>query len=318
MMNTLMPFRKFEAEFLRLVHTNDLLGAVDWLRLGGGQYPEKAALLFFWRACMAALMEKPDEAIEILQQGIEFGYWWSESLLCGDDDLASLQNRSDFSALLPLCRERKQQAEASQPAEVLVYAPASDFPTPIMIVLHGWTGNAETSVEPFLHLPETGWLLAAIQSSQLTYPGGHCWDDRNRARQDILDMWDALNQNHLIDPSRIVVAGFSQGGGLAVEISLNQIIPARGVLAIAPYLQISDDLSNPGSSKQPLSGLRAYLMTGELDENQPTFKKIEEWLRSCQVPCHREQIIGMAHEFPADFPSQLDRALSFLQNGWLK
>ena len=99
-MEALMSFPQFRSEFMRLYHLGDYDNAFAWLRLGGGQYPDRAALLFFWRACILSLLSQPQEAIQTLQDGIDLGYWWSENLLRSDTDLISLQGRSEFEALV--------------------------------------------------------------------------------------------------------------------------------------------------------------------------------------------------------------------------
>ncbi len=148
----MMDFHLFQAEFLRLYHARSYPDAMDWLRLGGGQYPEKAAQLYFWRACITALVDQPDQAVAVLRQGFDLGYWWAERLLRGDSDLLSLQERPDFNELVAQCEARHLEAEKQNPAEVLVFLPDPGVqpPYPFLIGLHSRNSSPEEMAQ---HLP---------------------------------------------------------------------------------------------------------------------------------------------------------------------
>lgn len=305
-MAELMPFNQFRDEFMRLYALKDFQAARDWLRLGGGQFPQRAALLFFWHACLMALMKEPVQAVQILAQGVDLGLWWSESFLRRDPDLASLQGLAEFEHLIPTCRQRHQAAEAQSQAELLVYAPADVFqpPYPTLLALHSRGTSAAEMAEPFFHLNELGWLIAVVQSSQLAYPGGYLWDDRSRARQDILDLLPLLAEKHPLDPQRTLLAGFSQGGGLAIELGLSGDLAVVGVLALSPYLA---QLPETAASRPGI-----WISRGERDLNREMFDRIAQRLEQLKLRHRLESFPELGHDFPPDFPSILNQALAFL------
>jgi predicted esterase len=312
-MNSPLSFVKFRAEFMRLYHLGAYADAYSWLRLGGGQYPQQASLLFFWRACILSLLKEPTEAIQVLQDGLNLGYWWAESLLRKDTDLASLQGLPEFETIVRTCETLHQESEKENPAEILVYPPEKGIfsPTPLMILLHSRSGNPEEMMFPYLGLIQQGWLVAVVKSSQILFPGGYSWDDRERAYKDILDMVDELKRNFPASFSPMVVSGFSQGGGLALEIATKRLLPLDGALAIAPYIRdIQASISSPAP---PISAPpRIYLVTGDEDTGQEGFARIIESLQTHRIPFQQECHPHLGHEFPADFEPSLQKGLAFI------
>ena len=89
--------------------------------------------------------------------------------------------------------------------------------------LHGWGPVAEQ-----------GWLLAAAQSSQAGMTDQYIWDDQNTALREIAQHYATLRDEHDIDPSRVVLGGFSMGGETALRAALLGTMPARGFILLGP------------------------------------------------------------------------------------
>lgn len=65
----------------------------------------------------------------------------------------------------------------------------------------------------------------------------------------------ALIAEQTVEPSRIVIAGFSQGGAIALHTSLRHPEPLAGVLALSTYLPLGDKLereASPANRKTPI------------------------------------------------------------------
>ncbi len=307
----MMDFQLFGAEFLRLYHAENYADAINWLRLGGGQFPEKAATLYFWRACITTLLGQPDQAVEVLKQGFDLGYWWAERLLQDDSDLVSLQGRPDFIELIARCEARHLEAEKDHPAEVLVYPPDPGFqpPYPVLLVLHGRSSTTEVITQPLLPVTRMGWMLAAVQSSQMLIPGAYAWDDYPRARDDVRSMMDEVTGRYPVDNGRIVLAGFSQGGGLALELALGGTLMPRGVIAFAPYLRM-----NESASEFVNRNFKVWVATGMLDSGQAIFSSVENLLHTQSIPYRWEHVPNLGHNLPEDLTKHFIQAYDFILN----
>jgi phospholipase/carboxylesterase len=76
-----------------------------------------------------------------------------------------------------------------------------------------------------------------------------------RASQASIEAIIAQEMARGIPPARIFLAGFSQGGAIAVHTALRQTAPLAGVLALSTYLPLSDSVSAealPGSRITPI------------------------------------------------------------------
>jgi len=306
-----MDFHLFEAEFLRLYHAENYADAMNWLRLGGGQFPEKAATLYFWRACITTLLGQPDQAVAVLKEGFDLGYWWAERLLKGDSDLGSLQELPDFIELVARCEARHLEAEKGHPAEVLVYLPDPGFqpPYPLLLVLHGRSSTPEAITQPLLPVTGMGWMLAAVQSSQMLLPGAYAWDDYHCSRDDVRSMMDVVKVRFPVDNGRIVLAGFSQGGGLALKLALSGVLKPRGVIAFAPYLRLTENASESANKN-----FKVWMATGMLDSRQTIFSNIENLLQTHSISYRREHVENLGHNLPENLTNHFIKAYNFIFN----
>lgn len=311
-----MPFPDYQNEFFRRYHGGNYRAALEWLRAGEDNYPQQSAALYYWRICLLCLLGQPDQAVSVLQEGLESGMWWSEEMLRQDPDLAGLLGRPDFENLIILSGDRQLQAQATSEPAMLVYAPEdqADGPAPLLLALHSRYGNAPEMAERFRHLTRSGWLVAVPQSSQVAYQGAYVWDKRPKAVSEIKDLLARLIDEVWVDEQNIVLAGYSQGGALALELALSGEIPACGVLGIAPYLRETTALEKPPTGWRQ-NGLRAWLITGGRDKAQDVFAGIERLLGRRAIPYRREHHPELDHAFPPDFPDSLGRALHFFLQG---
>lgn len=73
----------------------------------------------------------------------------------------------------------------------------------------------------------------------------------------------AREQDRGIDPARIVLAGFSQGGAIALQTGLRSALPFAGIMALSTYLPLADSLQ---AEKQARADLPILMLHGNRDE----------------------------------------------------
>jgi len=76
-----------------------------------------------------------------------------------------------------------------------------------------------------------------------------------RASQQAIEALIAQEVARGITPDHIFLAGFSQGGAIALHTALRQAVPLAGVLALSCYLPLADSASNeilPGTRITPV------------------------------------------------------------------
>ena len=272
-------------------------------------FPEEEASTSLWRLCLLSRLGRTGGALAAMSQALERGLWWAESALRDDEDLAPLQGVPAYESMVAECKRRFSEAQVNARPELLVRLPAAQPPYPLLIALHGRLSSAardQARWEPVLGM---GWILAMPQSSQCGSPTAFSWDDAVRAREEIAAHYCKLAGQYPIDEQRIVLAGFSQGAVMSIQISLLGATPARGFIAVVPGRMALEGLEGLARSARTLRG---YLVAGGRDPRKEVFTEIQSTLNRNGVPCEMEEHPEMAHDFPHDFERTIAKALKFL------
>ncbi len=279
------------------------------------KFPDKCGEISLGIACINARMGRIEEAVRTLERAMSKGHWWSKSELLQIPALSSLRERSDFTILVEKCVSLQREREASLRPELLVFTPrnTSTLRT-AMIALHGRGETAQVCVPYWKPAVSIGVLLAVPGSSEPFRSEGLCWDDHARARREVANAYAQLHASHGASFDRTIVAGYSQGGELALSLSLIQSFPCAGFIAVSPgpfgkerLEEFSTVLENAA-----LHGLRGYLFSGDKDPTYPMTKKIHEEMVRMGITCDFTVEEGLGHAYPIDFERRLVSAAKFV------
>lgn len=156
--------------------------------------------------------------------------------------------------------------------------PEGKGPHPVILMLHGWTGD-ESSMWVFASkLPEDA-LLVAPRAPFTSPMGGYAWhehrldhwpwlDEFRPAMDSLLEIL-TINYFPLGDFNRVRVVGFSQGAALAFSFAL--LYPER-INAVAGLSGFMPDGAHLFVHDRPLVGKKAFLAHGTKDELVPVEK----------------------------------------------
>jgi predicted esterase len=313
-------FSDLEKQLYQLYQNGEYAQALDLATRAASRFPAEALRTCYWRVCMASLLDETALALQLLEEAVVSGLWYAEAQLRGDPDLQSLQGLPEFERLMEVCRKRQAEAQAQAAPVLLTLQPedqcqAGRQPCPLLLALHGNNKTAEGSVGFWRSAVSKGWLLALPQSSQVRGPDAYVWNDRDWAVREIQEHYAALCEQYAVDPERVVVAGFSLGGELAIWLVMSGTIEARGFIAVGPggpYMNEPDKWVPLIAASQG-SGLRGYLVVGEQDVFcYEGTQSLAALLRSRDVPCELEVHPNLGHDFPPEFQQSLAQALEFL------
>jgi len=153
--------------------------------------------------------------------------------------------------------------------------PSGPGPHPVILLLHGWTGDENVMWIFTSRLPRRTLLLAP----RGLYPapnGGYGWhphregvwpsvEDFHPAVEALLDLLTPANCP-LADFTRLGVVGFSQGAALAYTLAL--LHPQR-LAALAGLSGFVPQGAGSTALHKPLAGLPVFVAHGSLDETVP-------------------------------------------------
>lgn len=249
---------------------------------------------WYQRASEQVAANELDAAEETIDGALAAGHLWRVSLLIAPT-LQALRGRDRFEALASEARRRVDQRHLVP--LVLTAAPGSrSHVAPLLLVLHGATGNASAELERWRPATRLGWIVAAGQSSQPATEDGFCWDPpRERVAQDI-----RVISAQLPPHGRVVVAGFSQGAWVALMLGLQaDIVVAGSVVMIAPFA--GPDPNLPAAWRR----LKVSILVGEEDAYRTPVELLAQQLAQGDHHVSIEVIPDLGHAYPADFAGRL-------------
>ena len=180
--------------------------------------------------------------------------------------------------------------------------------------LPGWGGDAVAFSRAWWAAADAGYVVVVPESSQMPTPGFFVWTDRETATADIEAVWSEAETAHGVAGLPLVAAGFSQGGGLAVELALaGRPVPAAALLALSAGTPEDVTPDPEAAARAAARGLRGRLIVGERDEHAlPQARELARRLGEAGLECPLTIEPGLAHEPPRDFGARLPDLLAAL------
>lgn len=205
-------------------------------------------------------------------------------LIKTDTDLERVRSDARFAKVIESVTKNRTAAEEAKknaPKEIeepLYYIPEKldkTKPAPLVILCHGGQGNKKEFLESWKDAAaEAGVCLVSLNGGEYVAPGRFGWyrgDVTNligalpKIEKRLRAAIDAAKVKYNIDPERVAVAGFSQGGGVALFAGLQYKSFIRGAVAVGAAYP-TDELDNLLKATA-FDGAQIYQIAGEKDEN---------------------------------------------------
>lgn len=215
-----------------------------------------------------------------------------------------------------------------------IFEPRGDGPHPTILTLHGWGANALDLLGLAPYLAGGQFLMLCPQGPVQTPIGpgavGYGWYPITlggppdmaallASRQQLREFLDAAMARYAIDPRKLLVLGFSQGGVMAYALGLSE--PHRFAALVALSTWLPQELQGHLGDLTPSQNLPTWIQHGSRDEliQVERARTSVEVLRQARVPLtYREYDMG--HEINAQSLRDLsnwlqDKVLSPLVTG---
>ncbi len=287
-------------------------------------FPEEYALINYWRICLAARLEQFEIANKFLESTLASGIWFSDVLLRQSPSLEGIQGQGEFERLVEIS-EKLRAADGSD-VPLLLARPEDacepgDVGCPMLLFLHANSDTAQNNLQHWAHLSSQGWLAAIPQSSWGMWTGAYGWTTYEATKAEILDHYKTLTRQYSIDSDSLVLGGFSMGGAMALQMTLNGDLPARGFILLGPAGGMIDEIDAIKDEEwwAQIEGgwrksLRGVILIGEADETIPQEKirKLAHKLNDAGIPTRLQTFPGLGHAYPPDFETVSNQAIDFI------
>jgi len=318
-----LTFDDLQTHIQALYREKDYAAALDLATEQSPNFPEQFHLLYYWRVCMAARTNQINLALQLLDELINNGFWYVETLLRKSPSLLPLQGIPEFEQRIERSRQL-QSEERSRLYPLLIlrstgHCSAGQEPCPLLIALHANASTAQQSVDCWQAAASAGWLVAIPQSTQAVWKGAYVWDDREVMEQELLRHFHALTKQYSVDLQRVVIAGHSLGGELAIWLAIKGILPTAGFIAIGPGGPLMDGVENWTALLEENNSrtLRGYLILGDEDStiSPNQVHMLTKILNRAGISTEIEEIPGAGHDFAPEYADGLLRGLNFIEEG---
>lgn len=273
----------------------------------------------FQLACCWARQGQTDRALSELELSIRYG-WQDAEALRGDEHLASLQIDPRLAELIVAADECLRES-------YLVYAGKNlnrSRPVPVLVLLQG-LGCGPRAELPYWSAAadDLGWLIVAPRAATKVGPMLFGWHRARMSDSQSPNYFDVLatekcietamqdvRREYTIDENQIYLAGFSQGGGVALHLLREPDHPYQGAVVFCGLNQQAGvDAWREAYARRRFS---VAVLAGSLDPLLPRSQTLVEDLKSAAVPYQFVELPEAGHEYPSDFAARIRSALDFI------
>lgn len=273
-------------------------------------------------ACCLVRLGETDRALAELKVAVECG-WADADALDRDEDWRPLRRDERFAEMV-------NAAAACRDEKLLLYADDSvgrDRPAPLLVVLHG-LGCGPRGEMPYWKpvADELGMVVVAPRSGTEFGPMLHGWQKagaKNSSAADFFDMDSArervdaaieeADRLYTIDRGAVVLAGYSQGGGVVLQLIADRPTRIRGAVAVCSLCPPLEEANFRKVANE--SQIRVQVIAGEHDRLLDRSKSAAEVLQAAGIPTRFEVVADSGHEYPSDSADRLRRAVHFVLTG---
>lgn len=230
-----MRFIHLQKELFSLFEKENMEEALSLIHTIKTAFPERLDKIYFWEACALSVQGKKEEAVAALQTGLGKGIWWNPYILKADPDLKNLQTHEGFKKAVEMCEEIFNKVKKRTAAELVIFGNKdSEFG---LFSMHARGTNVKDFAPYWLQENgEDTYLFGFPQSSQVFGYNAYCWDDQNTTRKEIEHAYKEFQG--ISHTKSNIIAGASQGGQLAIELSLGKTLPGiKGFLSVMPAIK---------------------------------------------------------------------------------
>ena len=292
-------------EYLRKANLDSAILIMDYAVI---KFPEEEQWSTNFLAQLYLRAGNNAKAVEIWKDGMEKGYNYQ---LTNPVYNRYLEGDSAFAELVE--REKARVDSSHIRFEVILpaaYSSANYYP--VLFIFHGNNRNIESARTTWVaQTINDKYIAVFLQSHIYSNDVNYLWRSGDtKTEKEFKDIYNKILSGYSVDSSKIIFAGMSAGGRLAIELALKEFVPVSGLVLNCPVVpeNIGDELIGQFVEKNNRIGI----ITGEKDfalEGQELLvSNIKERGGQGRITISKDT----GHEFVAGFSELLDEYLKWV------
>jgi predicted esterase len=269
-------------------------------------------------ACGYALTGRKREALKWLEHSIGLGFRDARKI-ASDTDFESIRSEKRFEQLVEFAKTGQAPPASAETVSMEVFQPEGLDPGkkhPLIVALHGYGRNPSRMLNNWRDAAEQfGAIVVAPQAPNRMSETAMNWGKLDRSVPLVVAAVQRACHELPVDPDRVVLTGFSQGGSLAYLAARMHPELFRGLIPVAarytPPTQVATQ-EEPAEHAAPRL-TKVFIMVGAEDRPSvlnPTQRAVEDFKNAgCQVKLNTYPGIGQS--YPKDRLEEQLKALKF-------
>lgn len=257
---------------------------LEMLKDGMDKYPQHLSEMLFEGIMACIELDQHESALSMMKLADGQGFWYPTEMFPEDKAYKDFTDK---------WKDKRGQTAPSS----LEVGSDNGFN---MLALHGW-GEDLSLFRRYFHSEdfEKRGRIHYLQSSQQIGDIQYVWNDRKQAEHDVRHYLKDTVGDMKID----VLAGFSQGGYLALDLAVHETVDVNKLILVCPG---KEDYTVKALAKLAEMGVEVLLISGKDDYEHAYHNSLYDLLREADVRVEYQVIDGMGHWFPEDIDERID------------
>ena len=259
---------------------------------------------------------RTEEAMTAWEKGLDEGFFYF--VVPRFATYNDVRNSDRFKNALDQNNRLRDIAHGEAKPEFKMVTPASYSPGksyPLLIVIHGGNQSIVKAMDTWdPSVIGDDLLIAYVQSSMQADTKSHRWDLNGvgiyqlpTAQAEVIGLYEEIIEQYSVDTGQVSLAGFSQGGNLALIMAAEGTIPARGFVAGCPAIRSPVALETAQAAAA--RGVQGTIFVGSKDWTAAAVQTTVANFNEAGLPVNHIVMEDKGHEYPENFEEVLQKAI---------
>ncbi len=259
---------------------------------------------------------RTEEALSVWEKGLEEGFFYF--VIPRSETFDGVRRTDRFKTLVARNNQLREVAQSESKPIYKVIEPASYSPEgsyPLVVIIHGGNQSIVKAMDrwdPTVIGEDV--IIAYVQSSGRADTKSYRWDlggvdiySLPTAQDEVLGLYQEIVGAYAVDTDQVTLAGFSQGGNLALFMAAEGTIPAKGFIAGCPATSTPVPLETARAAAA--RGIRGTIFVGAEDWTAASAETTASNFEEAGSPVNHIVMKDKGHEFPDNFDEVLREAV---------